>query len=81
MLEQIISLVGAAMILIAFGAQQAGKLKPDSASYLLLNLVGAAILAVIAFRIKQLGLTVVETSWMLISLTALLRLLLRKKLD
>lgn len=79
MLEQIISLAAAAMILIAYGGQQAGKLSPDSAVYLFLNLFGAAILAVVALRIRQLGLTVVETSWMLISIVALVRLALRRK--
>lgn len=79
MAEQIVSLAAAAMILIAYGAQQAGKLKSDSRLYLLLNLVGAAILALIAFRIKQVGLTVVESAWMLISLAALARNLLVKK--
>jgi hypothetical protein len=79
MLEQIISLAAAVMILIAFAGQQVGKLRPDSLAYLLLNLIGAAILSVIALRIKQLGLTVVETAWMLISIIALIRLALRRK--
>lgn len=79
MVEQIISLAAAAMILIAYGGQQAGKLRPDGFAYLMLNLIGAAVLAVIALRIKQLGLTVVETAWMLISLIALIRLALRRK--
>lgn len=73
MIEQIVSLAAAALILIAYGAQQANKLKSDSFAYLLMNLVGGAVLAVIAFRIKQLGLTVVEASWCLISLVALVK--------
>lgn len=79
MLEQIVSLAAAAMILIAYGGQQAGKLRPDSYTYLLLNMFGAAVLALIALRIKQLGLTVVEASWMLISIVAVARLALRRK--
>ena len=74
MWEQIISLLGAAMILTAFGGQQAHKLKQDGISYLLLNLFGGAILAIIAFRIRQIGLTAVESAWTLISLYGLLRL-------
>ena len=79
MAEQIISLAAAALILIAYGAHQAGKLRSDSFLYLLLNLVGAGILAMIAFRIKQLGLTVVESAWTLISVAALIRNVLQEK--
>jgi drug/metabolite transporter (DMT)-like permease len=73
MIEQLISLAGALMILGAYAAQQFQKLNSDSVLYLILNLVGAAILAVIAIRLRQLGLTVVESAWSLVSLVMLLR--------
>ena len=44
MIGQIVSLVGAGMILAAFGAQQAGKWTPDARPYLVLNFLGSAIL-------------------------------------
>ena len=73
MLEQIVSLVGAAMVLLAYAGQQLKKLESDQLSYILLNLIGAVILAVIAFGVRQTGLTLVEVSWAIISALALIR--------
>ena len=74
MLEQIISLAGAVLILVAFAAQQLEKIKQDSVLYLSLNLVGAVILAIVAYRIRQLGLTLLEGAWAGISLYSLVRI-------
>ena len=73
MLEQIVSLVGAALILVAFGAAQAHKLKQDSTLYLILNLFGSIILAFSAIRVRQLGLTLLESAWAIITLISLIR--------
>lgn len=73
MVEQIISLLGAAMILFAYAAQQLKKMKSDQLPYILLNLIGAGILAIVAYRVRQTGLTVVEVSWAGISALALIR--------
>lgn len=73
MVEQLISLIGALMILGAFGAQQFHKLSATSSLYLALNFVGAVILAIIAIRARQLGLSLVETAWALISLFMLVK--------
>jgi hypothetical protein len=77
MIGQIVSLVGAAMILVAFAAQQSGKLRPEDAGYLALNLAGAAILTYFAVQARNLGLTVLEGSWTLISLWSLAKSLRR----
>ena len=73
MIGQIVSLAGAAMILVAFAAQQAGKLAPEELLYLVLNFAGAAILAYFAVEARNLGLIVLEGSWALISLVSLVR--------
>jgi len=75
MIGQAISLVGAALILAAFAAQQAGHLQPTDAAYLALNFVGSAILAYFAIEAKSLGLSVLESVWAVISLWSLVRLL------
>lgn len=75
MIGQIISLVGAALILAAFAAQQAGSLKPDHAAYLALNFVGSAILAYFAIEARSLGLSVLEGVWAVISLWSLAKAL------
>ena len=73
MVEQLISLVGALLILSAYGAQQFQKLSPTSSLYLLLNFAGATILGIIAMRARQLGLSLVEGAWAIISLAMLVK--------
>jgi hypothetical protein len=78
MLEQIISLLGAGMILAAYGSQQLQKLDSNSLLYIALNLIGSLILAVVAFRIWQTGLILVEGSWAAISAFSLIRYFKRR---
>ena len=73
MIGQIVSLLGAGMILAAFGAQQAGKWTPDARSYLVLNFLGSAILTWFAVAAKSAGLIALEGSWAVISLVSLVR--------
>jgi len=77
MIGQAISLAGAAMILAAFAAQQAGRLRPSDVAYLVLNFVGSAVLAYFAVLAGNLGLIVLESAWAVISLWSLGRALLR----
>jgi hypothetical protein len=77
MIGQAISLAGAAMILAAFAAQQAGRMKSADLAYLVLNFVGSAILAYFAVQAGNLGLIALEGSWALISLWSLGRSALR----
>jgi len=70
---QVVSMIGAAMILAAFGAQQAGKLGREDLAYLLLNLFGSVILTYFAYEAKNAGLIALEGSWALISLVSLLK--------
>ena len=80
MIGQAISLVGAALILAAFAAQQAGRLNPTDAVYLALNFVGSAILAYFAIEARSLGLSVLECAWALISLWSLTRVWMKPSL-
>ncbi|HEY1253068.1 MAG TPA: hypothetical protein VGH97_17945 [Thermoanaerobaculia bacterium] len=77
MIGQVVSLLGAAMILAAFGAQQAGKLRPEAPAYLALNLVGSLILTYFAVEARNLGLIALEGSWAAISLFSLIRVFAR----
>jgi glycopeptide antibiotics resistance protein len=71
--EQIVSLIGAGMILFAYGAQYLQKMRTTDALYSVLNLAGSLILAVIAFRLRQTGITLLESAWAVISGAALIR--------
>ncbi len=77
MIGQIVSLAGAAMILAAFAAQQAGRLGGQDAAYLVLNVAGAAILTYFAIEARNSGLILLEGSWTVISLVSLFRTLRR----
>ena len=74
MIVQIASLVGAAVILAAYGAHQAGWLGRESYSYHLLNALGGSVLCVVALQPLQIGFFVLEVAWTVISLGAIFRL-------
>jgi hypothetical protein len=66
-MDQVIQIVGALLILAAFAAAQAGRLDQRAPSYLVLNLIGSAILAVLAAIDEELGFLLLEGVWALIS--------------
>jgi hypothetical protein len=72
--RQAFSFVGALLILIAYGGHQLNWMDARKATYNLLNAIGSAILAYIAFRPFQLGFVVMEVAWVIISLRGLVRL-------
>jgi hypothetical protein len=73
-LLQVVQIIGAFMILIAFGLAQAHRLSVLSASYLLLNLVGSLLLAISAIVETQWGFIILESAWAAISGWGLVRL-------
>jgi hypothetical protein len=72
---QIVGLVGAVLILFPFAASQLGRLRTQTWSYQLMNLVGAAALTVVAVAERQYGFILVEGAWAAMSLVGLSRLL------
>lgn len=67
--------IGAVLILAAYAAAQLGVWNQRSRSYLVLNLVGSAVLAVLAWHEEQWGFLLLEAGWAVVSLGGLLEVL------
>jgi len=72
-LVQILSLGGAGLILLAFFSLQRGWWKSHGRLYLWANLVGAALLTVVAVYDRRAGFIVLEVTWALVSIWGLLK--------
>ena len=68
----LIQIAGAGLVLIAFLVTQTGMSRPDSTDVLTLNMVGAAILATLAFIDSQWGFLALEGIWSLVAFSKML---------
>jgi len=66
-LLQIIQLAGSVLILAAFLAAQLDRLTTRSMAYLMLNMVGSAVLAVLAAMGRNYGFLLLEGVWAIVS--------------
>ena len=66
-MEQIVQIGGAVAILAAFIALQVGAVEATSWPYLVLNVVGAAVLAVVAAVDRDWGFLLLEVVWTTVS--------------
>jgi hypothetical protein len=74
-MAQVIQIVGALIVLGAFAGSQLGELPTDSRLYLMLNMVGSAILTVLAVVEGQIGFVLLEGVWAAVSAWSLFVLL------
>ena len=72
---QAISVVGALLVLAAFAANQLGRTDASSLRYQITNLVGSAILTVVAVIEVQWGFILLEGTWALVSAWGAFRIL------
>jgi hypothetical protein len=72
--DLLLEVTGAILILVAFALAQFWKLDRHGAPYLVLNLVGAAILTVSAATHRQWGFLLLEGVWTIVALWSLLGL-------
>lgn len=72
-LDQVLQVVGALLILAAYVAAQFRVLNQESFLYLVLNLVGSAVLAWLAWIDRQWGFLLLEAVWALVSLWSIVQ--------
>jgi hypothetical protein len=65
--EQLVQIVGALLVLVGFTLAQLGRVDHHSGAYLIVNLVGSAMLAVDAVIGRQYGFLLLEGVWALLS--------------
>lgn len=63
MVSQLLSVVGAAFILVAYAGNQRGWTGPDRLSYNLMNLLGALLLLWVALVDRRAGFILLESVW------------------
>jgi hypothetical protein len=74
-MDQVIQIIGALMVLAGFAGLQFGKLSAISRPYLVLNLVGAAILTTLGVIEEQWGFVLLEGVWTIVSAWSLTQVL------
>ena len=72
-MDQVVQVIGALLILAAYGAAQFGWVEQSARSYLVLNLVGSAVLGALAWYERQWGFLLLEGVWAVISLHSLVQ--------
>ncbi|HEY8446385.1 MAG TPA: hypothetical protein VIL01_04690 [Thermomicrobiales bacterium] len=78
-MDQAIQIFGAVLILAAYVAAQVRLLSPVSSIYLLLNVIGSGILAILAYIDRQWGFVLLEGAWSAVSLVALVNVWRQRK--
>jgi hypothetical protein len=76
-MDQFIQILGALLILAAFAGAQLGRMSTKSGVYLVLNLLGSAILTGVALVESDWGFLLLEVVWAVVSAWGLFRVLRR----
>jgi hypothetical protein len=71
--DQVVQVGGALLVLTAFVLAQAGRISPQARAYLLLNVAGASVLAVVAYLDEQWGFLLLEAIWAIVAAWGLAR--------
>ena len=74
-LADLLGATGVFLILLAYFFNLYKKLETDSLYYILMNLAGAVLACISSVMIHSLPFTVLEATWALVSIVALIKLL------
>ncbi|MDB5191758.1 MAG: hypothetical protein JWQ96_1321 [Segetibacter sp.] len=77
--SDLIGLAGVSMLLVAFLLNLLGKLDKDSLVYIVMNIVGAWLACLASYLINYFPFVILEGTWTLVSIIALLRYLTKAK--
>lgn len=80
-MDQLVQVVGALLILIAFVAAQMGAMNQHGRAYLTLNLVGSVILTILAVFEHLWGFLMLEAVWAVVSARGLFHALRGEALE
>jgi len=79
MLLQVVSIVGAVMILSAYAAAQMKRLRAETIAYQSLNFIGGTCLCIVAIAARQYGFIILEGTWAVLSAWGLWRLVIPRR--
>jgi hypothetical protein len=71
-MDQIIAVVAALLILIAYTGNQMGWIDRTQPAYSWMNLIGSIVLTIVALRAQQWGFVLLEGVWAAVSLPPLI---------
>jgi hypothetical protein len=74
----VLQVIGSVLVLVAFALSQRHILSTSSAIYLVLNVVGSALLAMLALQERQWGFLLLEAVWGVVSAASLVATLRRR---
>lgn len=78
--EDFIGFFGVFILLLSFSLNLLGKIKQDGYPYILMNLVGSALACLASFLINYIPFVILEGTWSIVSLVALVLLVIKKPL-
>jgi hypothetical protein len=81
MIFQVISIVGAILILAPFAALQFHRLEAETKTYQILNLIGGFCLCITAIQGRQYGFIMLEGSWVCVSAWGVVPVIRSEKLE
>jgi hypothetical protein len=71
--DQLVSLIGAVLILAAYLALQRDWLPRESRLYNAMNFVGSGLLTYVAIKDRRMGFIILEAAWALLSVPGMLK--------